>query len=54
MNQIKISIFFTYLFSYIFSIKINKIEPNIVTFDENIEFNLTVEDYDSSKNYNFS
>lgn len=55
MYNYQIIIFFICLFSYIYStLKVNKIEPSTVIFSEDVEFNLTVQDYDSSNNYNIT
>ena len=55
MYNYQIIIFFICLFSYIYStLKVNKIEPSTVIFSEDVEFNLTVQDYDSSINYNIT
>ena len=51
MNKFQNLIFFSCLFSYIFSITVSKIEPSSVTFGEDATFILTVQDYDSSDNY---
>ena len=53
MNKIQKIILLYCLFSYAFSLKVTKIEPSTITFGESNEFTLTVEDYDSSKYYNF-
>ena len=50
MNKFQNLIFFSCLFSYIFSISVVKIEPSFVTFGEEVKFILTVQDYDSSVN----
>ena len=49
MNKFQKIILLCCLFSYAFSMKITNIEPSTVTLARNVEFTLTVEDYDSSK-----
>ena len=49
MNKFQKIILLCCLFSYAFSMKITNIEPSTVTFARNVNFTLTVEDYNSSK-----
>ena len=53
MNKFQKIILLFCLFSYIFSMKVTKIEPSTVTLGEIVEFTLTVQDYDTSKDYYF-
>ena len=49
----RISIFFVVLFSFIFSTTVTKIEPTNIRIGDDLIFNLTVEDYDSSISHDF-
>jgi hypothetical protein len=51
MNKYLKIIFLTFLFSCVFSITFIKIEPNSVTLGDEVEFTLTVNDYDSEVLY---
>ena len=51
MNKILKIIFFICIFSYIFSTNVINIEPKTVILGENVEFTLTVEDYNSYYDY---
>ena len=53
MKNLKKIIFFVVLFSFIFSITVTKIEPTNITIGDDLIFNLTVEDYDSSISHDF-
>ena len=54
MNKFQKIILLCCLFSYAFSMKITNIEPKTVTLgEENVNFTLTVQDYDSTKSYSF-
>ena len=49
MNKFQKIFLLCCLFSYVFSLKVTNIEPKTVTLGESVEFNLTVQDYDSTK-----
>ena len=54
MNKFQKIILLCCLFSYAFSLKVTNIEPSTVTLgEENVNFTLTVQDYDSTKSYKF-
>ena len=53
MNKFQRTFILCCLFSYAFSLKVTKIEPTTVTYGENVDFTLTVQDYDPSKDYSF-
>ena len=53
MNKFQKIILLCLLFTFVFSIKVTKIEPTTVTYGENVDFTLTVQDYDPSKDYSF-
>ena len=54
MNKFQKIILLCCLFSYAFSLKVTNIEPKTVTLgEENVNFTLTVQDYDSTKYYRF-
>ena len=53
MNKFQKIFLLCCLFSYVFSLKVTKIEPNTATLGEKVEFTLTVQDYDSTKSFMF-
>ena len=53
MKNLKKIIFFVVLFSFIFSTTVTKIEPTNIRIGDDLIFNLTVEDYDSSISHDF-
>ena len=53
MNKFQKIILLCLLFTFVFSIKVTKIEPTTVTLGERVNFTLTVEDYEPNKSYNF-
>ena len=53
MNKFQRTFILCCLFSYAFSLKVTKIEPTTVTYGENVDFTLIVQDYEPSKDYSF-
>ena len=53
MNKFQKIFLLCCLFSYVFSLKVTNIEPKTATLGESVDFNLTVQDYDSTKSYRF-
>ena len=49
MNKFQKIFLLCCLFSYVFSLKVTNIEPKTATLGKSVEFNLTVQDYDSTK-----